>query len=90
MTATFVPIEELAKQFSVSPSTIRAWQRTGVLPRDTYMKIGTTYRFNAEKIIAHFTSPFDKEPEPEPTPTPTTTEEPTQMELDIGDSTEDL
>lgn len=89
MSEVFVPIEELAKQFSVSPSTIRVWQRTGVLPRETYMKIGTTYRFNAAKIIAHFTQSSEKETAPEPTPEPIAGE-PVQLELDFGNPNDDL
>ncbi len=45
MTGPFVPIEELAKHFSVSVSTIRAWVRQGNIPKDTYVKVGNTYRF---------------------------------------------
>ena len=45
MTGPFVPIEELAKHFSVSVSTIRAWVRQGNIPKDTYIKVGNTYRF---------------------------------------------
>jgi|TARA_R110000824_G_scaffold151287_3_gene322266 excisionase family DNA binding protein len=42
----FVPIENLAKHFAVSISTIRAWVRQGHIPKTTYIKIGNTYRFN--------------------------------------------
>lgn len=88
---TFVTIEELSKQFSVSPSTIRAWIRQGMIPRDTYLKIGTTYRFNAAKIIAHFTQTSDEEtPAPETAPAPTEMTPPTQLELDFGNPDEDL
>jgi len=41
----FVPIEELAKHFSVSISTVRAWVRQELIARDSYIKVGTTYRF---------------------------------------------
>tara|TARA_R100000935_G_scaffold5197_1_gene11978 strand:+ start:112 stop:354 length:243 start_codon:yes stop_codon:yes gene_type:complete len=46
MAEPFVPIENLAKHFSVSISTIRAWVRQGHIPKTTYIKIGNTYRFN--------------------------------------------
>lgn len=52
MTATYVSVEALAKYFSVSISTIRAWMRQGFIPADTYIKIGTTYRFHPEKVEA--------------------------------------
>ena len=41
----YVPIENVAKHFSVSISTIRAWVRQDRIPKNTYMKLGTTYRF---------------------------------------------
>ena len=46
MAEPFVQIEELAKHFAVSISTIRAWVRQGHIPKTTYIKIGNTYRFN--------------------------------------------
>jgi len=46
MAEPFVPIENLAKHFAVSISTIRAWVRQGHIPKTTYIKIGNTYRFN--------------------------------------------
>lgn len=47
----FVPIEALAKHFTVSVSTIRAWLRQGYIPSDTYVKIGNTYRFNVSAVV---------------------------------------
>jgi excisionase family DNA binding protein len=38
-------IEEVAKHFTVSISTIRSWVRNGDIPKNTYIKIGQTYRF---------------------------------------------
>ena len=35
----FVPIEDLAKHFNVSISTVRAWIRQEHIPKDTYIKI---------------------------------------------------
>ena len=46
----YVPIENVAKHFSVSISTIRAWLRQGKIPKDTYMKLGTTYRFKLSAV----------------------------------------
>ena len=43
--AAFVPIENVAKHFAVSISTVRAWIRTDKIPSDTYIKVGSTYRF---------------------------------------------
>ena len=38
MTGKYVPIEDVAKHFSVSISTIRAWVRQQDIPQDTYIK----------------------------------------------------
>ena len=46
MAEPFVQIEELAKHFAVSISTIRAWVRQGHIPKTTYIKVGNTYRFD--------------------------------------------
>lgn len=52
MDESYVGIEELAKYFKVSVSTVRAWVRRGTLPADTYLKIGKTYRFRKSAIEA--------------------------------------
>ena len=41
----YVPIEDVAKHFGVSVSTIRAWVRQDQIPQDTYIRVGNTYRF---------------------------------------------
>ena len=51
----FVPIENLAKHFAVSISTIRAWVRQGHIPKTTYIKIGNTYRFNKTAVTEALT-----------------------------------
>ena len=50
MEAPYVPVEELAKYFSVSVQTIRAWVRQNIIPAETYIKIGSTYRFNIADV----------------------------------------
>jgi len=45
MEPKYVPIEDVAKHFSVSVSTIRAWVRQEQIPQDTYIRVGNTYRF---------------------------------------------
>ena len=52
----FVPIEDVAKHFSVSISTVRGWLRQGYIPKDTYLKIGNTYRFNLPKVVEALTA----------------------------------
>ena len=50
MVGKYVPIEDVAKHFSVSISTIRAWVRQKEIPEDTYIKVGNTYRFNIDDV----------------------------------------
>jgi hypothetical protein len=47
----FVPIGACAKHFAVSVSTIRSWVKQGFIPRDTYVTIGLTYRFDLPAVI---------------------------------------
>ncbi len=70
MSEVFVPIEKVAKHFSVSLSTIRAWVRQDKIPPNTYVKVGTTYRFNIADVenalvgapkIASQSVPFEEE-----------------------------
>jgi excisionase family DNA binding protein len=64
-TGPLVPIEELSKHFSVSVSTIRKWLRDGHIPNNTYIKVGTTYRFSIEDTAAALAAMHqDSEPEP--------------------------
>tara|TARA_R110000782_G_scaffold190972_2_gene280794 strand:+ start:5023 stop:5301 length:279 start_codon:yes stop_codon:yes gene_type:complete len=56
MNGPFIPIEELAKHFSVSVSTIRAWVRQEHIPKDTYIKVGNTYRFSIADVSAALTN----------------------------------
>jgi len=50
MNEPFVPIEDVANHFSVSISTVRAWVRQEHIPKDTYIKIGNTYRFRVGDV----------------------------------------
>ena len=71
----FVQIEELAKHFAVSISTIRSWVRQGHIPKTTYIKIGNTYRFNktsATEALTKSAQDVDENPMEE------------QLEFDFG------
>lgn len=84
MNEPFVPIEDLAKHFTVSVSTVRAWVRQGLIPKDTYIKVGATYRFNVSKVVSALTAAPKDEPEaPAPEPAPVE-EPPVQLELDFN------
>lgn len=63
MNESFVPIEDVAKHFSVSISTVRAWVRQKHIPEDTYIKIGSTYRFRVSDV-SHALTNKKKESEP--------------------------
>lgn len=52
----FATIDEVAKHFSVSVSTIRSWVAQGKITEDTYIKVGVTYRFRIPMIEAALSS----------------------------------
>lgn len=87
----FVPIEDVAKHFHVSVSTVRAWVRQDMIPSHTYVKLGNTYRFSIARIVSALTSqngakeedPAVEEAEPE-------ADAPVQLELDFGNPDEDV
>tara|TARA_R100000781_G_scaffold112220_1_gene79275 strand:- start:740 stop:976 length:237 start_codon:yes stop_codon:yes gene_type:complete len=55
MDEPYVPIEDVAKHFTVSISTVRAWVRQKHIPEDTYVKIGSTYRFRVSDVAEALT-----------------------------------
>lgn len=77
-----IPIEDVAKHFTVSVSTIRAWLRQGYIPRETYMKLGNTYRFQLSKVVEALTK-IKKDDTPEKA-------DAVQMELDFANPDQDL
>lgn len=66
----FVTLEDVAKYFVVSPSTVRTWVRNGTIPKETYIKIGYAYRFKLPEVEAALLK---------------TPKAPVQLELDLGD-----
>ena len=87
-TEPFVPIEDLAKHFTVSVSTVRAWVRQGLIAKETYIKVGNTYRFCISKVVESLTTqPKDESQEPAPVTEPSASEAeiiPVQLELDFN------
>lgn len=86
-TEAYVPIEDVAKKFSVANVTVRKWIREGILPPSTYVKIGGVYRFKLgllEQLL------LDK-PKAEQVKTPEVVEEeaPYQYVLDFDNDEEE-
>lgn len=82
-----VPIETVARHFTVSVSTIRAWLRAGHIPADTYVKIGNTYRFQISGIVAALSGrPKDDVKYVEPVEP----DAPVQLELNFNDPDENV
>lgn len=62
--APYVPIEDVAKHFTVTISCIRGWVRQGKIPKHTYIKLGNTYRFNIPLVVDALTQMHKEEPVP--------------------------
>lgn len=77
-----IPIEDVAKHFTVSVSTIRAWLRQGYIPRDAYMKLGNTYRFQLSKVVEALTKTEKSDA--------AVKADAVQMELDFANPDQDL
>ena len=58
MNGPFVPIEDVSNHFSVSISTIRGWVRAHI-PKNTYIKVGNTYRFSISDVSSALTNQHD-------------------------------
>ena len=59
----YVDIQKLAEHFMVSVSTVRVWFRKGVLPAESYLKVGSTFRFKlpeVEAALRNYTRERDK------------------------------
>ena len=46
-----VDIDEVAKQLKVSVSTVRSWLRATLIPENTYIPVGKTYRFDLNRVV---------------------------------------
>lgn len=71
-------IDEIAKYFNVSVSTIRNWMQAGSLPAETYVQLGRVYRFNLDLIKEKMFPNKVASVEATPVETP-----PVQLELDF-------
>ena len=73
MKQEYVKIGDVAKEYSVSISTVRKWLREDKIPRHTYIKAGRTYRFNLDTLTdaVRGGSPLQVDLTPSSTPVPT-------------------
>tara|TARA_R110000796_G_scaffold45938_2_gene111154 strand:- start:18 stop:356 length:339 start_codon:yes stop_codon:yes gene_type:complete len=59
MSEPFVPMEDVAKHFSISVSTVRTWIREKHIPEDAYIKVGSSvkpiYRFRISDVESALT-----------------------------------
>ena len=46
-----VDIDEVAKHLKVSVSTVRSWLRANLIPENTYIHVGKTYRFDLNGVV---------------------------------------
>lgn len=58
-----VTIDAVAEHFAVSVSTVRKWIRENRIPKNTYLKIGTTYRFKLDRLDAAMIGDVDRNPQ---------------------------
>lgn len=52
MNEPYVTIEDAAKHFSVSISTLRNWMRHGYIPEESYIRIENVLRFKISGVAA--------------------------------------
>jgi excisionase family DNA binding protein len=75
---SYVPIEDLANYLSVKESTIRQWVKQGHIPKDTYIKVGYTYRYSIPQVVAALKQEVPEDNRPNPN-------DPVQLELDFNE-----
>lgn len=73
-----ITIDELAKNLKVSVSSVRSWVRQGYIPKDTYVQIAKTYRFDYERVVDAL-----KSRNKDDSPTPAEMVKTEQLELDL-------
>jgi len=50
MASSLVSIKEVAGHFKVSERLIRNWMKQGRIPKNTYVHIGQTYRYDLDAV----------------------------------------
>lgn len=87
MNDQYVSIDDVAKYYSVSVSTVRAWIRSGKLTSSDFLKLGNTYRFKIADVDAALRrKSADETPAPAPAPAEATADSaaPVQLELNFN------
>jgi excisionase family DNA binding protein len=87
MNDQYVSIEDVAKYYRVSVSTVRTWIRTGKLTPNDFLKLGNTYRFKIADVDAALRrKSVDEAPAPVEAPAATTADPtaPVQLELNFN------
>lgn len=87
MNDQYVSIDDVAKYYSVSVSTVRAWIRSGKLTSTDFLKLGNTYRFKIADVDAALRRvSADEAPAPAPAPAEATADSaaPVQLELNFN------
>ncbi len=77
----YIPIEDVAEILGVGVPTVRMWVSKGYIPRSTYIKAGSTYRFDVVAIEAALK---DDAP-PAPPQDDQEQDDPQQLELPFDD-----
>ena len=81
----FVPIEDVAKHFAVSVSTVRSWIRQDLIPA---LKLGGVYRFKLSEVEAKLRNTEVSVPQEEVVAT--AVKEPVQLEFDFSNPDKDI
>lgn len=71
----YVDIQKLAEHFMVSVSTVRVWIRKGILPAESYLKVGSTFRFKLPEVEAALRSHAKRQEEKMANPQPASIDE---------------
>jgi excisionase family DNA binding protein len=87
MTDQYVSIDDVAKYYIVSISTVRTWIRTNKLTPNDFLKLGNTYRFKIADVDAALRrKSADEAPAPAEAPAEATADPaaPVQLELNFN------
>jgi len=61
MTPRLVSIREVAQHFMVSERLIRNWMKQGRIPKNTYIHINQTYRYDLDAVTKALLSEVDED-----------------------------